>query len=145
MMKLKKSFGFTLIELMVVVAIIGLLALLGLRLYTGQQEKAKDAILRANVSTVHTNIQTQLTDNNADDVWGQIDTIIQNAVIHIPGSTQQDGNVAGVTDAAPGYSGNGGWVFVYVDDDSSPTTFYVNGVNFDEDDYVLSTNLIAKK
>ncbi|MHA1275318.1 MAG: type IV pilin protein, partial [Promethearchaeota archaeon] len=52
----------TLIELMVVVAIIGVLALLGLRLYTGQQEKAKNAIVKANAGTVQTLIQANLAD-----------------------------------------------------------------------------------
>jgi len=59
----KSKKGFTLIELMVVVAIIGVLALLGLRLYSTQQTKAKMAMMKANAGTVQVAIQTELVDN----------------------------------------------------------------------------------
>jgi len=59
----KSKKGFTLIELMVVVAIIGVLSLLGLRLYTGQQQKAKNAVVKANAGTVQTLIQAELADD----------------------------------------------------------------------------------
>jgi len=60
----KRNKGFTIIELMIVVAIIGTLALLGLRLYTGQQEKAKNAIVKANCGTIQTVIQANIVDND---------------------------------------------------------------------------------
>ncbi len=63
MMWLRKSKkGFTLVELMVVVAIIGILALLGLRLFLVQQIRAKNAIVKANAATIHTIIQGNLAD-----------------------------------------------------------------------------------
>ena len=46
--------GFTLIELMVVVAIIGVLVLLGLRTYVPQKERASNSIVKANASTIQT-------------------------------------------------------------------------------------------
>jgi type IV pilus assembly protein PilA len=58
----KSKKGFTLIELMVVVAIIGVLALLGLRVYSTQQIKAKEALVKANAGTIQVAIQTDLVD-----------------------------------------------------------------------------------
>lgn len=60
--------GFNLIELMVVVAIIGVLDLLGLRLYTGQQQKAKNAVVKANCGTIQTLIQAELADKTVSTV-----------------------------------------------------------------------------
>ena len=61
---MKNKKGFTLIELLVVISIIGVLALMGLRLYLGQQEKAKNAIVKANAGTVQTLIQAELADTD---------------------------------------------------------------------------------
>ena len=59
---MKNKKGFTLIELLVVIAIIGVLSLMGLRLYLDQQDKAKNAMVKANAGTVHALIQAELAD-----------------------------------------------------------------------------------
>ena len=70
----KSKKGFTLIELMVVVAIIAVLALLGLRMYTSQQNKAKEALVKANAGTVQVAIQTALVESTTADVELKITT-----------------------------------------------------------------------
>ena len=64
---MKNKKGFTLIELLVVISIIGVLALMGLRLYLTQQDKAKNAIVKANAGTIQTLIQANMADANYDD------------------------------------------------------------------------------
>ena len=50
----KSKKGFTLIELMVVVMIIGVLVLLGLRAYSSQKQRAMNSIVKANAGTIQT-------------------------------------------------------------------------------------------
>lgn len=143
----KYSKGFTLIELMVVVAIIGILALLGLRVYAGMQNRSKDALLKGNIATVHTLIQSELADNSKTQlaVWNGIDAIFSDSGIHLPDGGPQTENISGVTTAPPALDGNGGKVFVFVNNTASPTLFYVNGVNREETGFALVNNLIAQK
>ena len=58
----KSNKGFTLIELMVVVMIIGVLVLLGLRAYSSQKERAMNAIVKANAGTMQTMLVGYLGD-----------------------------------------------------------------------------------
>lgn len=139
--------GFTLIELMVVVSIIGIMALLGLRIYVDQQIKAGNALLKGNVSTIHSLIQSALADNNNTNqqVWGRVDGIIKESGIHLPAGPPQGKNIPGVATSEPQPDGNGGWVFVFVDDNVNPTQFYVNGINSTENGWVFQNHLIAQK
>ena len=79
---MKNKKGFTLIELLFVIAIIGVLALMGLRVYGDQQEKAKNAMVKANAGTVQTLIQAELADE--DITLAQAVKIAIEARLHNP-------------------------------------------------------------
>ncbi len=63
-MSRKSKKGFTLIELMVVVAIFGVLVLLSMRTYAPQKERAANAIVKANASTVQTMLVGYMGDHD---------------------------------------------------------------------------------
>ena len=135
----KSKKGFTLIELMVVVAIIGVLALLGLRLYTGQQEKAKNAIVKANCGTIQTLIQAELADATAASVntmW-TTGSLLPDSGIHNPvtGSVQTNKDTV-LTD------GHDGDVWVSFAD----PVFTINGNDASSDNVnVYTESLTARK
>ena len=153
MLFLRKSRkGFTLIELMVVVAIIGVLALLGLRVYSTQQDKAKEALVKANVGSVQVTIQTALVDTSdltIDNVANGIKLsdlmTLRNPYSGKSGS-DTDGDIANVvvylavaddaddaTTTAEGVTGDEGTVGIYANAGTDPTAFYIVGFGKDGD------------
>ncbi|MBA7579471.1 hypothetical protein ES708_21342 [subsurface metagenome] len=135
--------GFTLIELMVVVAIIGVLAVLGLRVYSGQVDKAKNAVVKANCGTIQTLIQGELADHEVGDLDepGERDPIFAGAGIYNPVT-----GAAQATDKTKATAPEGE---VWVDYNVSNKVFSINGKSVGsvvaDADYVYDNDLTASR
>jgi type IV pilus assembly protein PilA len=60
-MRTESSHGFTLVELLIVVLIIGLLATIAIPIFNGQRDKARNAVAMSNVRTAYIAAQTHYT------------------------------------------------------------------------------------
>ncbi|PKP56883.1 hypothetical protein CVT91_12020 [Candidatus Atribacteria bacterium HGW-Atribacteria-1] len=146
----KSKKGFTLIELMVVVAIIGVLALLGLRVYSGQQARARNSVVKANAGSIQTIIQSELADRTPVVVWdgtdakGDINKLILDSHIHNPvGVGDHTNDVTGqqTTNGVNLATASEGEVYV----EYSNEVFSINGKSMDGTNPVYSTNLTAQR
>lgn len=77
--------GFTLIEVMVVVLVIGILLAVGVPTYLGARERAQDQSARSTLRTAQTTA----------------------AVVYVDNGTYRDANVGNLRDAEPGYTWRG--------------------------------------
>ena len=67
--------GFTLVELLVVMLILGLLAAIAIPAFFNQRDKARDADAKADVRTAQTAIETYATDNGGSYATADADAL----------------------------------------------------------------------
>ena len=87
----KRRFGFTIIELLVVIVIIGVLATIALPKFTGVKDDANIAVSKSNLKSLQTAIERYELENNAYP--DQLATLINDGFIKkgsclIPGATK---------------------------------------------------------
>ncbi len=73
-----KQGGFSLVELMIVLVIIGILAAVGVPIYTGNVKKAKQAEADANMGMIRTQLRVEYAENDtypANAVAGTADAV----------------------------------------------------------------------
>lgn len=72
---MKSDTGFTLIELMVVIAIIAILSVIGISIYTGAQKNARDAVRRVEIDGIGKSIEISKTGKppSANYIYTQAD------------------------------------------------------------------------
>ncbi len=78
---MKKQSGFTLIELMVVMAIIAILATAGLSAYTGYIKKARDTTRIADIAAINTIALAQLSTTGEAPALGTTSTGLRGAIM----------------------------------------------------------------
>ena len=110
--KLNKK-GFTLAELLVVVAIIGVLVAISIPIFTSQLEKAREATDAANIRAAYAEVSTEaLTDNNTvTPLFVTATQAKDNWQMNANGATMEIGGI----NVACAYSGgtNTGWEIAY--------------------------------
>ena len=109
MCRKKSESGFTLIELVIVIVILGILAAVALPKYEDMREQARVATIKGQLGTIRSAIAIQYARNALN---GQANFPPLNGTIFAEGRVPKEpvNNLSSVK-ASPGVDGSGGWVY----------------------------------
>jgi general secretion pathway protein G len=103
---LKKARGFTLVEIILVIVIIGILAAIIIPKFAGQSDKAKVATTKANINSLRSAIRLFQSDNNGTPPTNLTTDLVPNYIRAIPEEAVTPSNAV-----ASSATGAGGWVY----------------------------------
>jgi len=124
--KLNKK-GFTLAELLIVVAIIGVLVAISIPIFTSQLEKSREAVDESNIRAAYAEVMAAaLTDGKKDEGNVKYDSSSKTYSAEVALTQQSDGWATGITDIGGVTVGDalakaGGTVIVSCTAEGSPT------------------------
>ncbi len=101
----KKQAGFSLVELMIVLVIIGILAAVGVPIYTSNMNKARQAEADATLGTIRTDLRVYYAENNSTYPVVATDSPVVGATWNNINATELTGKY--FTDASYTYTGDG--------------------------------------
>ncbi len=147
-MKKRSNKGFTLIELMIVVAIIGILAAIAIPKFADLISKSKEGATKGGLSAVRSSLQVYYGDNEGIFPLDSLSVLTNDGkyinempTAKLPGTGKGDSatvityssmTTAGVFVSASGTTNNGGWA--YANDDGVSNTWGNFLVNCTEND-----------
>ncbi|MDD3417457.1 MAG: prepilin-type N-terminal cleavage/methylation domain-containing protein [Lachnospiraceae bacterium] len=91
--KLKEKKGFTLAELLIVVAIIAVLVAISIPIFTSQLEKSRDAVTAANLRAAYAEAAAEVITNEASNASDDIES--SEYTVEVKG-TQSNGGLTGM-------------------------------------------------
>jgi type II secretory pathway pseudopilin PulG len=124
----KNSYGFTIIELLIVIAILGVLAAIVLINVTGYINKGKDAAAKGDLGTLLTNAITFYNENSTFDDVGAATNIDYNNALDALESTKMGYTVTVTCNGTSGSCGEGDgsqkWCAAIKEASPSASTYY---------------------
>lgn len=102
----KDTSGFTIVELLIVIVVIGILAALVINTFSGIQARARDTERKADVNSIHSNLAVYYTDNGYYPTAANLNTT---NLSDLDGEALNDpqGNALGATGAQYSYTPSG--------------------------------------